>query len=110
MNKGKKDIIFEMKEHLNHILFDINNINFDNKNIYQKDNIETIKLMIIDLINQLKTEKDLFLIDLDRLKKISNMVYDLNFINEFSIITDHISNELYAFEFLLQEWLKRKDC
>ena len=34
------------------------------------------------------------------------MVYELNVNNNFSFLTDHISNELFAFEFLLQEELK----
>lgn len=34
------------------------------------------------------------------------MVYDLNYNNDFCSLTDHISNELYSFEFLLEEKLK----
>lgn len=34
------------------------------------------------------------------------MVYDLNYDNSFSSLTDHITNELYAFMFDLQEEIK----
>ncbi len=32
------------------------------------------------------------------------MIYQLNLDNTFSELTDHISNEFYAFEFLLEKY------
>ena len=34
------------------------------------------------------------------------MIYQLNLDNTFSELTDHISNEFYAFEFLLEQNIK----
>lgn len=106
MNK-ENNIIIEMKEHLEHILSDINKILEDNTNKYTIDNINEIKLNVINLKEKLIKRDDLFNLDFNALKKLSNIVYDLNCNNNFSTLTDHISNELFAFEFLLQEELKR---
>ena len=38
---------------------------------------------------------------------LPNLTYEINYENLFSELTDYISNELYAFEFLLQEKLKK---
>ena len=43
-------------------------------------------------------------IDLKKVKTISEMIYQLNLDNTFSELTDHISNEFYAFEFLLEKY------
>lgn len=106
MNKNDKNIIIEMKEHLENILSDINKVLEDNTNKYIVDNIITIKSIIVDLRDSIKTRDDLFKLDLKKIKELSNMVYELNVSNNFSFLTDHISNELFAFEFLLQEELK----
>ena len=108
MNKEtKNDIIIEMKEHLEHILSDINKVLEDDTSKYIIDNINKIKSIIIDLKEKIAIRDDLFALDLKKIKELSNMVYDLNCNNKFSLLTDHISNELFAFEFLLQEELKR---
>lgn len=101
-------IIVEMKEHLEHILLDINKILEDDSNKYIIDNINEIKLNIVSLKEKIITKEDLLMLDLKALKKLSNMIYDLNYNNNFSTLTDHISNELFAFEFLLQEELKKQ--
>lgn len=106
MNKNDKNIIIEIKEHLEHILSDINKVLEDKTNKYIVDNIITIKSIIVDLRDNIKTRDDLFKLDLKKIKELSNMVYELNVNNNFSFLTDHISNELFAFEFLLQEELK----
>lgn len=106
MNKNDKNIIIEMKEHLEHILSDINKVLEDNTNKYIVDNIITIKSIIVDLRDSIETRDDLFKLNLKKIKELSNMVYELNVSNNFSFLTDHISNELFAFEFLLQEELK----
>lgn len=49
------------------------------------------------------------MIDLEKLKEISNIIFELNCDNLFSDSTDYISNELYAFEFLLQEKMERSE-
>ena len=88
-----------MIEHLNNILKDIellknsNDYNLDNINI---DNFESS-------INSLKEE-----IDLENVKIIAKIIYQLNIDNTFSILTDHISNEFYAFEFILEQKIKEK--
>ena len=45
-------------------------------------------------------------IDTNKVKKISEQIYQLNYDNTFSQLTDHISNEFYAFEFLMIEKMK----
>ena len=88
-----------MIEHLNNILKDIellrnsNDYNLDNINI---DNFES---SIISL-----KEK----IDLENVKIIAKIIYQLNIDNTFSILTDHISNEFYAFEFILEQKIKER--
>ena len=42
----------------------------------------------------------------EKIKIISNMIYQLNIDNTFSKLTDHISNEFYAFEFILEQKIK----
>lgn len=105
--KSKKNIIIEMKVHLEQILLDINKILEDNSNKYIINNIHEINSNIIDLRNKIINMEDLLILDFKVLKKLENMVYDLNYNNNFSSLTDHISNEFFAFEFLLQEELKK---
>ena len=47
-------------------------------------------------------------IDLKKVKMISKIIYELNIDNTFSELTDHISNEFYAFEFMLEQKIKEK--
>lgn len=98
-----------MLEHLISILNDIDlllnegNYKFDNKNVnIIKENLQFFK-------ESLEKSNDVSLIDLLKVKEVSNLIYELNTDNLFSTLTDHMSNELYAFEFLLQEELKRKE-
>ena len=88
-----------MIEHLNNILKDIellknsNDYNLDNINI---DNFESS-------ITSLKEK-----IDLEKVTITAKIIYQLNIDNTFSILTDHISNEFYAFEFILEQKIKEK--
>lgn len=98
-----------MLEHLTNILNDMDlllnegNYKFDDKNVnIIKENLQIFK-------KSLKKSNDVSLIDLLKVKEVSNLIYELNVDNFFSTLTDHMSNELYAFEFLLQEELKRKE-
>ena len=91
-------------KHLTNILNDIdlllNNSDYkiNNKNInIVKENIKSFKDSL---------DNDVLLINLSKLNETSNLIYELNTENSFSKLTDHISNEFYAFEFLLQEELK----
>ena len=107
MNKEDKNVIIEMKEHLENMLSDINKLLEHDK--YTISNINTIKSIVVSLKDSITIKDDLYKLDLKAIKELSNMVYDLNYNNKFSLLTDHISNELFAFEFLLQEELKRKE-
>jgi hypothetical protein len=98
-----------MKEHLNNILIDLDLLLKGENYKYNKFDLEKIRSIATDFIKHLEDSKDISLIELDKVKILSDMVYDLNYDNTFSKITDHISNELYAFEFLLQEKLKKRD-
>ncbi len=86
-----------MIEHLDNILNDINEIKKANKYNLNNVDINFLENSIIKL-----KEK----IDLENVKEISNLVYQLNIDNTFSLITDHISNEFYAFEFILEQKIK----
>lgn len=86
-----------MIEHLDNILNDINEIKKANKYNLNNVDINFLENSIIKL-----KEK----IDLKNVKEISNLVYQLNIDNTFSLITDHISNEFYAFEFILEQKIK----
>ena len=39
---------------------------------------------------------------------VSDNIYQLNVDNDFSKVTDHISNEFYAYEFLLEQKIKEE--
>lgn len=88
-----------MLEHLDNIIKDINiikessNYNLDNVDIHYLEN----------KINDLKDN-----INLEFVKELANIIYQLNIDNTFSELTDHISNEFYAFEFLLEQNNKEK--
>ena len=86
-----------MIEHLNNIISDIDLIKKSYK--YNLENIDIKNLE--DNINKLKEN-----IDLDIVNMISGIIYELNLQNDFSNLTDHISNEFYAFEFMLEQKIK----
>lgn len=90
-----------MLEHLENIINDINLIKKSAKYNLEHIDINLLELSIIELKNDL--DKD---INLDKINTISNTIYELNVDNTFSELTDHISNEFYAFEFLLEQKIK----
>lgn len=94
-----------MTDHLNNILKDLKVLVTSNEYKFSMDDVDYIQKVINSLLNF----HDIKEIDFDVLKELSNKIYDLNLNNSFSTLTDHISNELYAFEFLLQENLKRNE-
>ena len=96
----------EMIYHLNNI---INKIDSLTNNTIDINKLHKIKKTITEFIYILNNQKNISKIDLDKLKNISNIIYNLNYDNSFSEFTEYLSNELYAFEFLLQEKLKRKE-
>lgn len=75
--------------------YDLKNIDL----IFMKSNI----LQWIDMLENNHIET----MDFNILKEIEDMIYLLNLNNNFSTLTDHISNEFYAFEFMSQEKLKK---
>lgn len=89
-----------MLEHLDNVIEDIQKIK---KNIYNLENTDIYELekIIIEIKESLKKA-----IDLKKVKMVSEMIYQLNIDNTFSELTDHISNEFYAFEFLLEQSIK----
>ena len=88
-----------MIEHLNNIISDIDLIKKSSK--YNLENIDIKDLE--DNINKLKKN-----IDLDIVNMTSGIIYELNLQNDFSNLTDHISNEFYAFEFMLEQKIKEE--
>ena len=86
-----------MIEHLNNIISDIDLIKKSSK--YNLENIDIKNLE--DNINKLKENTDLEIVD-----TISKAIYELNLQNDFSDLTDHMSTEFYAIEFLLEEKIK----
>ena len=101
-------IIDEMKIHLQNILIKINKLS-----LKKKENIDVIKKEIHKINDYLCKHSDITNIDLKIVKEISNLIYDLNFNNSFCKQTDFISNQFYAFEFLLQKYLfsiRRRIC
>ena len=93
-----------MLDHLNNILHDIDTIN--NSNNYNLENIDLslLKNKIIYLKENLDKN-----INLENVKSISKIIYELNTNNMFSTLTDHISNEFYAFEFLLENKIRKEN-
>lgn len=94
--------------HLTNILNDIVLLNNSDYKINNK-NINIIKNNLKTFKDSLDSDNDVLLINLAKLKETSNLIYELNTENSFSELTDRISNELYAFEFLLQEKLKERN-
>ena len=84
-------------------------IQLQETNQYDLKNIDLIfmKSNILQWIDMLENN-DIETMDFNILKEIEDMIYLLNLNNNFSTLTDHISNKFYAFEFMLQEKLKRK--
>ncbi len=92
-----------MLEHLENIINDINLIKKENKY-----NLENIDINFLENgINELKRQIGKKM-DFEKIKIISNMIYQLNIDNTFSKLTDHISNEFYAFEFILEQKIKEE--
>ena len=98
-----------MLEHLTNILKDIDLLLKDDNYKFDNTNINTIKEYLQSFKDSLEKSNDASLIDLSKVKEVSNLIYELNTTNLFSTLTDHMSNELYAFEFILQEKLKREE-
>lgn len=94
-----------MSEHLNNILKDLEMLVNNEKYEFSMNDVNYIKKNINFFLNLQAMEK----IDFEILKEVANKIYDLNLTNSFCALTDHISNELYAFEFLLQKSLERRD-
>ncbi|MDD3341466.1 MAG: hypothetical protein PHN72_04705 [Bacilli bacterium] len=99
----------EMIEHINNILLDIVNLKRDDKYKFNSADLVILKENLDLLKKNLQTREDTLNIDFLKIKEISNILYGLNKDNLFSRLTDHMSNEFYAFEFLLQENLKKKE-
>ena len=99
MNENNNDML----NHLNNIIFKIDlmveNNNYELK--YDFDVIEHVKQAIMEFKDTL--QNNIIQINLKTVKEISEIIYDLNSANLFSDFTDSISNEYYAFEFLLQK-------
>lgn len=98
-----------MLEHLTSILNDIDLLLNDGNYIFNNNYINIIKENLQTFKEGLEKSNDVLLINLSKVKETSDLIYELNSANSFSTLTDHMSNELYAFEFLLQEELKRKE-
>lgn len=90
-----------MLEHLENIINDIKLIKKSNKYNLEHIDIDLLEMSIIELKNDLDKN-----INLDKINTISNTIYELNVNNTFSELTDHINNEFYAFEFLLEQKIK----
>lgn len=90
-----------MLEHLDNIINDINLIKKSGKYNLCHIDINLLENNLIELKNDL--EKN---IDLEKVKTISKAIYELNVDNTFFELTEHISNELYAFEFILEQNIK----
>ena len=95
-----------MKTHLINIINDLKLLLETSGYKYDKSEINLIQEIIEQLINDLNNDLTILQFDFEKIKRLSNMVYDLNYNNDFCSLTDHISNELYSFEFLLEEKLK----
>lgn len=91
-----------MKEHLNNILNKLDLLDSNYK--YSKEKIKLIN----DLINEFLSNDNFEYLNLQKVKTVSNLIYELNYNNSFSQLTDSISNDFYAFEFLLQNELKKE--
>ena len=90
-----------MLERLENIINDIKLIKKSDKYNLEHIDINLLEMSIIELKNDLDKN-----INLDKINTISNTIYELNVDNTFSELTDHISNEFYAFKFLLEQKIK----
>ena len=90
-----------MLEHLENIINDINLIKTTDKYKLENIDISFLENSIIELKTKLEKK-----IDFAKIKTISKIIYQLNIDNTFSELTDHISNEFYAFEFMLEQKIK----
>lgn len=93
-----------MLERLENIINDIKLIKKSDKYNLEHIDINLLEMSIIELKNDLDKN-----INLDKINTISNTIYELNVDNTFSELTDHISNEFYAFEFLLEQKIKEEN-
>ncbi len=95
----------EMIYHLDNIITKINSLSTDTSFDIKVDwkDIQKIKKTLSEFIIILKNQSNISGINLEKLKNVSDIVFDLNYNNLFSEFTEYISNELYAFEFLLQQ-------
>lgn len=91
----------EMIEHLNNIILRIESENnSDNKFV------NDIYLNVSNSIKYLNSNNKIDSNFLKSVKDTSNMIYSMNVECSFAKWSDYISTEYYAFEFLLQEYLK----
>lgn len=99
-----------MIKHLDNILIKIDLMSETNnyKLKYDFNVIKQLKNTLTEFKNIFQNN-NIMAIDLKKVKEVSEIIYDLNYDNLFSDFTDSISNEYYAFEFLLQEKLKEKE-
>ena len=90
------NVILEMNNHLKNIL---NYLNADKVN--ESKNIIRAQVEILkEQMNEIKN------IDYKLIKLIADNIYELNLTNDFSEETEYISNEYYAFQFLLEKLIK----
>ena len=88
-----------MQEHLDNVIKDIHEIKKTKQYNLKNTDIYVLEKEIAEIKDSLNKK-----IDLNKVKTISEMIYQLNLDNTFSELTDHISNEFYAFEFLLEKY------
>ena len=88
-------------EHLDNIINDINLIKKAGNYNLKQINIDFLEKNIIELKNTLINS-----IDLTKVDTTAKIIYQLNLNNYFSVLTDHISTEFYAFEFMLEKKIK----
>ena len=96
-----------MKEHLNNILDKIDLLKEGTYKFNDTD-IDFIRDSVIEFKNNIGDTDNINSIDLNKVEEVANLVYQLNLDNKFSFLTDGISTELYAFEFILEQKLKEK--
>ncbi len=97
-----------MRKHLDNIVQDLIQLQETNQYVLKNVDLIFMKSNILQWIDMLENNH-IETMNFNILKEIEHMIYLLNLNNNFSTLTDHISNEFYAFEFMLQEKLKRKE-
>ena len=97
-----------MRKHLDNIVQDLIQLQETNQYVLKNVDLIFMKSNILQWIDMLENNH-IETMNFNILKEIEHMIYLLNLKNNFSTLTDHISNEFYAFEFMLQEKLKRKE-